>query len=261
VKVKILNKNKTSIRFLLSETTPAFANALRRIMVSEVPTLAIESVDIHQNTSGLFDEVIAHRLGLIPLTYNTKLMNAPEECSCKGKGCGKCQVVLVLDKKGPAEVKAGDMKSSDPKVKPVDPNILIVELLEGQELKFEAVAILGRGQEHAKWQAANVGYKFFPVLKVTGSKGLTEAVKKCPRGVLVKSGSSIRLKNPENCSLCMLCQDIADVQIQGDPSRVIFEVESISGLQPELVVNKAAEILEKKAVAFEKELRKEVKVV
>ncbi len=261
MKVKTLSKDKNSVRFLLSDTTPAFANALRRVMVSEVPTLAIEDVEMHQNTSGLFDEVIAHRLGLIPLKFNPKTMNIREECTCKGKGCGKCQVVLVLKKKGPGVIKAGDMKSSDPKVKPVDPEIPIVELIEGQELKFEATAVLGKGQDHAKWQAANVGYKFYPKLKVNSKKGLSKAVKECPKGVLKKSRSTLKFKDPEKCSLCLRCEEVAGIEIETDPSKVIFQVESISGLSPKQIVNNAVEIIDQKAKAFAKEVRKEVKGV
>ncbi len=52
---------------MLSESDVSFANALRRVMISEVATLAIEEVIIEQNNSVLHDEFIAHRLGLIPL--------------------------------------------------------------------------------------------------------------------------------------------------------------------------------------------------
>ena len=54
-------------RFTLSGASTAFANAFRRAMIGEVPTLAIEDVRIYDNTSALFDEMLAHRLGLIPI--------------------------------------------------------------------------------------------------------------------------------------------------------------------------------------------------
>lgn len=160
MEVKILKKNEREMSFSVKGITPAFANALRRIMIGEVPTMAIEWVDFKKNDSALPDEIIAHRLGLIPLTFDKKAYELPSECKCEGKGCSRCQVELVLKEKGPKVVYASDLKSSAKDVKPVFEKIPIVELFEGEELQLEAIAQLGLGKEHVKWQAAIVGYNY-----------------------------------------------------------------------------------------------------
>lgn len=65
--IEILELKEDSMVFLLTKTDTSIANALRRIMIAEVPTMAIDLVEIENNTSVLHDEFIAHRLGLIPL--------------------------------------------------------------------------------------------------------------------------------------------------------------------------------------------------
>jgi len=160
LKVKILKKTKDRLEFEVKELTTALAGELRRIMISEIPTMAIEWVDFHKNDSVLWDEIIASRLGLIPLTFDPKFYNFKDDCKCSGKGCSHCQATLVLKKKGPCVVYSGDLKSSDKKVSPLYDNIPITELMEEQELEFEAIAQLGLGKGHAKWQGAVVGYEF-----------------------------------------------------------------------------------------------------
>ncbi|MBC8487647.1 MAG: DNA-directed RNA polymerase subunit D [Bacteroidetes bacterium] len=154
----MLKKSKERIEFEVEELTPALAGELRRIMISEIPTMAIEWVDFHKNDSVLWDEIIASRLGLIPLVHDTKFYNMKDGCKCDGKGCAHCEVKLVLKKKGPCTAYSGDLKSSDKTVKPIYDKIPITELMENQELEFEATAQLGLGKEHAKWQGAVVGY-------------------------------------------------------------------------------------------------------
>tara|TARA_Y100000034_G_scaffold87224_1_gene104572 strand:- start:7148 stop:7756 length:609 start_codon:yes stop_codon:yes gene_type:complete len=160
MKISGIEKKDNTLNFVVEEITPAFANALRRIMVSEVPVLAIDDVTIFENGSSLYDEVIGHRLGLIPIKTDLKTFKLPSECTCKGKGCPKCQVSFTLVKKGPGTVYSGDLKPSDPKTTVVDDNIPITKLNEGQKIKIEAIAMLGQGKEHAKWQPAVVSYGY-----------------------------------------------------------------------------------------------------
>lgn len=153
--IKLLTKDQDTLRFALSDATPAFANALRRIILSEVPVMAIDDVMILENNSVMYDEILAHRLGLIPITTD-QTYNLPEECTCKSElGCEKCRASLSLEIEAsdPVEVVySSHLKPENPEVRPVSDKIPIVKLAQGQRVKLEAYARLGRGKAHAKWQ-------------------------------------------------------------------------------------------------------------
>ena len=96
--IKIIEEKDNSLRFLLKDVDHAYANALRRAMIAEVPAMAIEDVIMLENTSVLYDEVIAHRLGLIPLKTDLEAYVLPEDCDCKSElGCSKCRASFTLD--------------------------------------------------------------------------------------------------------------------------------------------------------------------
>lgn len=162
MKVKILKKKKNKMEFVLEGATISFANALRRVMISEVPTLAIEWVTIKSNSSSMFDELLAQRLGMLPLLFDPAKFNFQSDCKCKKKGCPLCQVTFVLERKGPCIAYSGDLKSSNKAVKPTDPGFPLIDLLDNHEIKFEATACLGIGKEHAKFQAANAAFQNYP---------------------------------------------------------------------------------------------------
>ena len=62
------------------------------------PAMAIEDVIIIDNTSVLYDEIVAHRLGLIPLKTDLDAYVLPEECDCKSElGCSKCRASFTLE--------------------------------------------------------------------------------------------------------------------------------------------------------------------
>lgn len=260
MKFQVLSKNDSEIRFVLEEVSPAFAGSLRRMMLSEVPTMAIEWVDFKKNDSALYDELLANRLGQIPLTFDKKAYNLIEECKCEGKGCSNCQVKLVLKKSGPGMVYSEDLKSKSRDVKPAFDKIPIVELFEGQGVEFEAVAQLGKGKTHAKWQAAVVGYK--NRTNITIEKGCdicAKCVEKCLKKTLKIEGNKIVVENPFECNLCMECTDVCPkglIKVEPIENSFIFNVETASGIPPEEIVLDAIDVLENKIKEFDKGLKK-----
>lgn len=154
--VNILERADEKIVIKFNNVPRQYVNAIRRISISEVPTLAIDDVVILENSSVMHDEAIAHRLGLVPLLTNLSRFVMPHECDCKSTlGCSKCRVLLVLDSEANEKTKvvtSGELVSEDEHIKPVSKDIPIITLAPGQKLKFEAYARLGIGRDHAKWQ-------------------------------------------------------------------------------------------------------------
>jgi DNA-directed RNA polymerase subunit D len=269
VKIEILNENDKEMNFILNDSSVAFANALRRTMLNEVPTMAIDVVTFHENTSALYDEILAHRLGLIPLRFPIDVYNLKDECKCKGKGCSRCEVKILFDSKKlwkekknqeKLVVTAGDLEYTDKEVYPIDKDIVIVELLPGQELKFEAVAILGFGKDHAKWQASNTSYKMVPIIKISTSKcnNCGACLEACPRNVFEKKGDKIAVKDSNMCILCKACVDVCEnkaITVEGSDKDFIFTVETTSGLTPREILKLALNSLKTRAEILSKEVK------
>ena len=178
------------IRILISETDASQVNAIRRALIADVPKLAITRVDFSQGVTQdnkgevvesvnvLPDEVLAHRLAMIPIPTNLdEGLVFPNECAnCqdvveKDKGCPMCQVLYTLSARGPSAdaeeefktVYAGDITTiSDPvfDIRDEHKQIPLTVLSKGQFLEFYAFAVLGRGRDHAKWSpVAAVGFR------------------------------------------------------------------------------------------------------
>jgi DNA-directed RNA polymerase subunit D len=154
--LEVVEKSDERIVVRFSNIPRQYVNSLRRIAISEVPTLAIDDVVVLENSSVMHDEAVAHRLGLIPLRTDPGRFVMPTECDCKSTlGCSKCRVLLVLDAEANEKtmvVTSGELVSEDETVKPVSKDIPIIVLAPNQKLKFEAYARLGIGKDHAKWQ-------------------------------------------------------------------------------------------------------------
>jgi len=183
------DKSSKRIKLLIKKANPSFVNALRRAVMERVPTMAMEDIELRKNSSILYDEIIAHRLGLIPLKTDLKSYNLPANCKCSGEGCARCSVQLSLSVKGPCIVYAKDLQSKDPKIIPVFPETPIVKLHKGQELEIVATAVLGQGQEHTKWCPGLAWYSYEPTISVNNSsKQLDEFKHLYPPQIFDKAG-------------------------------------------------------------------------
>ncbi len=266
MKLSVLESSETALKIRFDDVGPHFVNALRRTLVADIPKMAIEDVEFHlgpiraedgkeyESVAPLFDEVVAQRLGLIPIPTDLKLFNRRETCpNCKGEGCPSCTIIYSLNKRGPATVFSGDLEPiGDPSLRIKDPNIPITKLGDGQALLVYATAQLGTGREHAKFQLAQgVGYGFVAVLKV-GSKTFEASQAKVPPCVdhiliPVKEEETVELRSD-----CKACKRFAEeystktVKVWWDPSKVVLHFETDGSLNAEDAMKTSLEILERR---------------
>lgn len=263
MEIRVLENNKDNgtLSFILKDSDHVFANTLRRLMIDEVPTMAVEEVEFQKNNSILYDEMIAHRLGLVPLKTDLKSYNLPDKCKCEGKGCNRCQLKLVLRAtKGSGVVYASELKSKDPAVKPVFGEMPIVKLLKGQTLELEATAVLGTGKQHMKWSPCHVWYKYKPIVEITGDVKNPEAIIEVDHNNIFEIKDRKLTVNKDRVLECDLSLDFSEidknVKVTASETDFVFYIESFGQLSCREIVNKAVDILDEQLDEFVEELKK-----
>lgn len=271
------------------------ANALRRVIIAEVATMAIEEVIVFENSSVFDDEFIAHRLGLIPLESHTaEQFKYPWECTC-GDSCENCSVTFYMDVEGPdpndpasthrtVHATSKDLLT-DALVKPIPTpgadGIMIVKLGHGQRVHIEAKARKGIGKLHAKWSPAVAAYYHdVPHVAIRDhllnelSADMREAFAKCcPSGVFKYNPVSERVEvvDAKKCTFCGDCALMAEsfdamlnpgnekfkklVSVTAEPDTFMFHVESTGALPPEQIVASALEALKHKITKLQQHVR------
>lgn len=265
VEIRELQDRKAEL--LLSNTNPPLANALRRALIADVPKLAIEDVEFHlgtigaedsdkeyESTSPIFDEIIAHRLGMIPIPTDLELFNYKDECDeCGGEGCPNCTVIYSLNKKGPCTVYSGDLVPvGETDLRVVDDLIPIVKLNEDQALLIYATAELGTAKEHAKWQpTSGVGYKYYPQIDIEYEKCdmCEDCIESCPVDILEVKDGKINVTDIEECKMCNACVEACEfnaIEVGGREDKIILRFETDGSLTTEQTLKKGLEILQEK---------------
>ena len=271
MKIEVLEKNEANLRLAIRDVDVPLMNALRRIALAEVPSMAIDEVVMIENSSILQDEIISHRLGLTPLKTDLDSYNLPEDCSCKSEfGCSLCRVTLTLDaeaKEGTRTVYSGELVSENPGIVPVSDRIPLIKLAKGQKLKLEAYARLGKGKNHAKWQPVSMcAYKYFPKITVASKicEDCTKCVDICPKKVLGMKGNKVEVRDLLACNLCMDCveacpQESKGIKVEWEKNAFILNIESTGVLPSERILREATKILDKQLKEFEEQVKVEEK--
>ena len=204
----------------------SLANAIRR-SVGEIPILAVVEADIYKNDSALYDEIIAHRLGLLSLKNQKLKKDGSVEMKLKVKG--KEEIVEVL---------AGEL--GDDVVYPETP---IVLLSEGQVLELVARAKAGKGKDHAKFMPGLVYYKHLPRIKISGEgEKQTELASLYPE-VFEMYGEKVKVKNAWKCDLDsedMKYYPGIDISFDGN---LVFAIESWGQIEAKKIFVEACKAL------------------
>ncbi len=176
VKIEIIEERDDHVTVLLKETDRAFANALRRTLMCDVPKMAISKVrfelgtiedsatgEVYESIGAIPDEVIAHRLAMIPIpTFHDEFCFLQDDPGNEGLpreewGTPASQIIYHCSARGTPEgnlVTAGDLNvlgEEKLQIPEIYRTIPITKLFTGQYIEFYAYAVLGVGSEHSKW--------------------------------------------------------------------------------------------------------------
>ncbi len=235
-------------KILVKGTDHVFMNSIRRAAMNSVPVFAIEDVTFYDNSSILFDEYLAHRLGLLPIKTDPKKFKLGDK------------VKFTLDKEGPGTIYSKDIKTTDPVIDIIEKEIPVAKLKKGQRIRLEATAIMGVGKEHAKWQPAIISYNQLPVITVGKDCNLCkDCVENCSKGALEIKANKVVLKDPLQCNLCGKCKDICKTgafKLEYDTSSYILAVESHGSLGTQDVLLGAVNALAGKNKEFMEKIKK-----
>lgn len=254
MKAEIIERGEDWIKIKVTGINYSLANAIRRSSY-EIYMPAIDELEIHTNDSVLYDEMLANRLGLIPVVPNREI-NVKSKCDCKGKGCRKCTLKVKLEVKGKGMVYAKELNGE---AKPLYGEMPIVWLENGQELKLVATITLGKAIEHAKYQAGLVSYN--PCFKlidfnksfIEGNEEIKKILEKF--NIKLEKGIEVNEKQYEILDWIKENYEDAKIKLELSESDFIFYIETYSYLKPAEIFVKSIEALDANLAEFAKAIR------
>ncbi|MCK5043438.1 DNA-directed RNA polymerase subunit D [Candidatus Pacearchaeota archaeon] len=240
--MKIIQEKNNQITFS-AEIEESLANAIRRYLY-QIPVLAIDEVEISKNDSPLYDETVAHRIGLIPLKTDKSIKENSE-------------VKLKLSAKKEGMVYSKEFVG---KLEPVYGEIPITSLKKGQELEIVAIVKFGQGSTHSKFSPGLMFYRNLVDIKIDKDCP-PEVVNICPQGILKSSNGKIIAENDYKCDMCEACTDLCQKKqkdsITLTPSKELaITLESFGQLDVKEILIKSINVLKKDLSLLSKKIVK-----
>jgi DNA-directed RNA polymerase subunit D len=227
--------------FEINDASVAYVNTLRRLCMKHVPTMAIDTIEVHENDSGLFDEILAHRLGLIALNTEPGTFNMAEPDAEKSAAT---HAEFTLDVQGPLTVRAEHLEPENETVAPVHEDSVIVELLEDQSISLIATARLGTGDEHSKYDPCLASYYYKPRITVDNSvDNLNDKLDELPPQI-VEDGQIQKdlINTPELIDACEDVNDAVTIEYDDNTTDFIFTIEPWGQLTSEQIISEALRV-------------------
>ncbi|KAH8088985.1 insert subdomain of RNA polymerase alpha subunit [Cristinia sonorae] len=283
LQVKVQRLSTRSIEFDLVGVDASIANAFRRILIAEVPTIAIEHVYIWNNTSVIHDEVLAHRIGLVPLNVDPEFQEFRTSSGINATPNDRNTVVFKLsvacerNPKAPKGsigqyineyVKSGDLvwepQGEQRSIFEVDPaptnkDIVLAKLRPGQEVEMELHAIKGVGKEHAKWSpVATASYRLHPLIILNPDKPvpryLATKFAECFSPGVVKVSIDERNMRKDSVSREVLRHPEFEgcVELKRIRDWFIFNIESEGAYTPERLLPESIKVMRAKIASIRK---------
>ena len=237
--MELIEKNNDSLVFR-ANIDESVANAIRRYL-GQVPVLAVEEVDISKNDSSLYDETIAHRIGLIPLKTEKSM-----------KEGDKIKMKLAVDREG--YVYSGDFTGG---AEVIYKNIPITSLSKGQSMEIVAEAVLGKGSEHSKFSPGLMFYR--NISEIAMGKEFLEDVKRlCPNATIKEKGDKLIITDDKKEEIGDICEGICekiDKSAEVTPQdELAITLESFGQMSVDNIFKSAIDFLKKDLAGIAKKL-------
>ncbi|CAN8065110.1 unnamed protein product [Agarophyton chilense] len=260
--------------FDLIHVDAPIANAIRRILLVEVPSVAVETVFVHSNSSIMHDEMLAHRLGLVPLRIDPRKLivwNKGDDVTASNTVKFSLKVRCEMNKGVPRDdeappdvlykghkVYSGNMKyvsmpgqTFESIPTPVHDDIILAKMRPGQDIHIEMNATKNIGKEHAKWSpVSTASYRLLPEVTIAKEiRGeLAQSLKSlCPADVFDIEDDRAFVARPRDCTMCRECireKPFSDhVELTRKRDHFIFDVESTGVMPADEVVMEALNVL------------------